>query len=122
MATALDSALERADRAVLIGTDCPGYHGAYLSAALDALTDHDAVLGPAADGGYVLIGLRRPAAALFAGMPWGTDAVLAGTRSALASLGWSWVELPTLSDLDRPEDLAQVPDLLAGLGLLTHSE
>ena len=84
---------------------------AYLTAAFDALEEHDAVLGPAADGGYVLIGLRRPAPELFAGIPWGTDAVLAGTRAALDRLGWTWAELPTLHDLDRPEDLADCPDL-----------
>lgn len=109
MSLALTEALKRTHGAVLIGSDCPGYHADYLSAALAALTDHDAVLGPAADGGYVLIGLRRPAPSLFTGIPWGTDAVLEQTRAALTCLGWTWAELPTLSDLDRPEDLAQLP-------------
>jgi len=114
MSLAMTEALQRTHGAVLIGSDCPGYHVEYLSAALAALQDHDAVLGPAADGGYVLIGLRRPAPSLFTGIPWGTDAVLEQTRAALRHLGWTWAELPTLSDLDRPEDLAQLPaELLA---------
>jgi uncharacterized protein len=115
MAGALTRALQGADRAVLIGSDCPGYHAGYLSAALDALIHHDAVLGPAADGGYVLIGLRRYAPGLFAKMTWGTGRVLAQTRAVLDRLSWTWAELPTLTDLDRPEDLAQFPALMAGL-------
>jgi uncharacterized protein len=112
MLSALAEALAAADRAILIGSDCPDYTSAYLSAAFAALDDHDAVLGPAADGGYVLIGLRRPATALFAGMPWGTASVLDRTRAALIRLGWSWHELPTRRDLDRPEDLLDAPHLL----------
>lgn len=122
MAAALARALQRTDRAVLIGSDCPGYHSGYLKAALGALTDHDAVLGPAADGGYVLIGLSRYAPQLFAKMPWGTGKVLAQTRAALERLGWSWAELPTLTDLDRPEDLAQVPAFMASLTPQAHPE
>ncbi len=61
MSAALAEALAATDRAILIGSDCPDYTPAYLSAAFAALADRDAVLGPAADGGYVLIGLRRPA-------------------------------------------------------------
>lgn len=111
MAQALGEALAGSERVVLIGSDCPGYHATYLTAAFAALGGQDAVLGPAADGGYVLIGLRRPASDLFAGIPWGTDAVLAGTRAVLARLGWTWAELPYLQDIDRPEDLAACPDL-----------
>ena len=106
ISAALTEALAATDRAVLIGSDCPDYTPAYLSAALAALDDHDAVLGPAADGGYVLIGLRRPAPALFTGISWSTPTVLAETRAALRQLGLTWAELPTLHDLDCPEDLA----------------
>lgn len=118
MAQALGETLARCDRVVLIGSDCPGYHPTYLSAAFAALGGQDAVLGPAADGGYVLIGLRRPAPELFADIPWGTDAVLAGTRTALDRLGWTWAELPTLQDIDRPADLAACPGLVGS----THSD
>lgn len=108
MAAALAEALAATDRAVLIGSDCPDYDAAYLRAAFAALDDHDAVLGPAADGGYVLIGLRRPAPALFADIHWSSAAVLAETRAALGRIGLAWTELPTLRDLDQPEDLADV--------------
>lgn len=107
---ALTDALRTADFAVLIGTDCPGMDCNYLQQACAALAGgRDAVLGPAEDGGYVLIGVRRPEPALFAGVEWGSDQVLAQTRTRIAALGWKLFELPTLWDLDRPEDLAR-PD------------
>ena len=69
------------------------------------------VLGPAADGGYYLVGLRRSAWAgaadeLFHDVPWGTDRVLAATREKIAIRGLQTVFLETLADIDRPEDLA----------------
>jgi uncharacterized protein len=108
MATALAEALAATDRAVLIGSDCPDYGPDYLNAAFAALDDHDAVLGPAADGGYVLIGLRRPAPEIFAGIHWSSPSVLEATRTALQRTGLTWAELPTRCDLDWPEDLAEL--------------
>lgn len=91
---------------LLVGTDCPEMDAGMLGAACIALeAGHPAVLGPAEDGGYVLLGLRRPAPALFRDMEWGTERVLDRTRQVLAGLGWDWRELPPLWDLDRPEDL-----------------
>jgi rSAM/selenodomain-associated transferase 1 len=96
--------------ALLIGTDCPALSAQDLCAAAAALNaDHDAVLGPAADGGYYLIGLRRPQPALFHAMPWGTDAVLALTRTRLHAVGLCWHELPLHHDIDTPDDLVHLP-------------
>ena len=64
------------------------------------------VLGPALDGGYVLIGARRIDAEVFREIPWGTDLVYARTVERLQELGWEWAALPALQDIDRPEDLA----------------
>jgi rSAM/selenodomain-associated transferase 1 len=108
MHQALDSVLTAADRAVLIGSDCPGYNARYLGQAFARLQDHDAVLGPAADGGYVLIGLRRPAPGLFEGVDWGTHRVLEQTRARMRRLGLGWAELTTLHDLDTAEDLRRL--------------
>ena len=68
----------------------------------------DAVLAPAEDGGYPLIGLARMSATIFDDIAWGTDLVLAQTRRRLLALGWRWRELRTLWDVDRPEDLARL--------------
>ena len=107
MSGALRAALEGSSRAVLIGTDCADLTSADLLEALSQLGGGaDAVLGPVADGGYWLIGLRRWHASLFEGIPWGGGEVLARTRGALGRLGWCWHELPERHDVDRPEDLA----------------
>ncbi len=100
--------------ALLIGSDCPGFDRAYLSAAFAALSGEDAVLGPALDGGYVLIGVHRCHPRLFADIPWSTDAVLEITRERLREIRWRWHELAPLRDIDRPEDLAHYPDLHRG--------
>jgi len=90
---------------ILVGSDCPGIDADYLGRAAAALQSLDVVLGPAMDGGYVLIGARSVPAALFRGMPWGTGEVYAQTLAALRRSGLDWTELPPLTDIDRPEDL-----------------
>ena len=80
-----------------------------LRAADAALTQHDAVFVPAADGGYALVGLTRPAPSLFTAMPWSTSNVMALTRERLAAAGARHAELPTLHDIDQPADLAHLP-------------
>ena len=96
---------------LVIGTDCPALTAAHLRDAAARLAGHDAVLLPAEDGGYVLIGANRPAPELFADVAWGTEQVMAQTRRRLAALGWRWSEPVTLWDVDRPEDLARLDAL-----------
>ncbi len=108
MASALETALRDSDFVLLVGSDCPVLDGDYLLSAAELLDKGaDAVVGPAEDGGYVLIGLRRFDARLFDDIPWGSDRVMQITRRRLQSLGWCWEELPPLWDLDRPEDLVR---------------
>lgn len=92
-------------RVVLVGTDIPGLSSTILENALDHLHHSDLVLGPARDGGYYLIGLRKPCAQLFEGVPWGTATVLEATVRTARRLAFSVVLLKPLQDLDRPEDL-----------------
>ncbi len=98
-------------RVLLIGSDLPELAAADLLAALEALDDSPVVLGPAADGGYWLIGLGGSWPRLFAGLEgpigWGGSAVLAQTEAALAGCGLAWSLLPQRADLDRPADLAR---------------
>lgn len=116
MFDAASDALGRGSSAILVGTDCPALNRAYLQQALLALEGRDAALGPAEDGGYVLLGLKRAAHALFRDIPWGGDRVAEITRKRMAALGWTWVELPILWDLDRPEDLRRLAVLLRNRG------
>jgi rSAM/selenodomain-associated transferase 1 len=93
---------------LLLGTDCPPLTPAHLARASQALhAGHDAAFLPAEDGGYVLVGLRRPQPALFADMPWGSETVMARTRERAACLGLHVWEGQTLWDVDRPEDVAR---------------
>ena len=95
--------------ALVIGSDCPALTPQHLrSAATHLRNGIDAVLIPADDGGYVLIGMRRPVPALFAGMTWSTDSVATETRRRLARLALSWREPARLWDVDRPEDVARL--------------
>ncbi len=106
MASAFRSAFAAgADRVVTIGTDCPGVDAAYLEAAFQRLASCDLVLGPASDGGYTLIGLRRSIAELFTGVDWGTDAVFRQTMAIAHALNLSIHCLEPLTDVDRPDDL-----------------
>ncbi len=94
---------------LVIGTDCPALTSGHLADAAAVLrAGCDAVVIPAEDGGYVLIGVRRPEPAVFAGITWSTDTVMTETRRRLTRLGLTWRELETLWDVDRPEDLVRM--------------
>ena len=69
------------------------------------------VIGPAEDGGYVLIGMRQPQAALFADISWGSERVLAETLARAKSLHLNYHLLPTLWDVDTPADLPRLQTL-----------
>lgn len=100
------AASERARRVVLIGSDLPQLERADLASAFAALDHREAVLGPACDGGYWLIGLRRPDPALMEGIAWGSAGVLEQTLAALARRGLEPALLAWRPDLDREADLA----------------
>ena len=94
---------------LLIGTDCPALTPDHLRACAACLRDgDDAVFLPTEDGGYFLVGLRAPQAALFDAMPWSTDRVMPETRRRLAYAGLRWREPATLWDIDTPDDLARL--------------
>jgi uncharacterized protein len=103
-----EAALAATGPVLIVGTDCPALNADRLHLAAATLRHYDVVVIPAEDGGYVLIGLRQPQAALFAGIAWSTAAVLDETRQRLRTLALSWRELPMLWDVDRPEDLKRM--------------
>jgi glycosyltransferase A (GT-A) superfamily protein (DUF2064 family) len=112
MHRALVQALRRHRAAIVIGSDCPALRPAHLQRAARWLAGGcDVVLGPAEDGGYVLIGTTRVATWLFAGIRWGGSEVYGTTVDRLQAAAWRWRALPLLWDLDRPEDLARLRSL-----------
>ncbi len=96
-----------AKRVVVLGTDCPGLDASHLSRAFDQLTHRDVVIGPATDGGYYLLGMRRPLPTLFDNIAWGTQTVRRQTLERAAEAGVTVGQLPPLSDVDHAEDLVQ---------------
>lgn len=106
MYRAAQAELSQALNVLIIGTDCPVLCPEYLAAASKLLAQRcEAVIGPAEDGGYVLLGLNQLHPLLFNDVPWGSSQVANITRSRMRQLGWHWGELETLWDLDRPSDL-----------------
>jgi rSAM/selenodomain-associated transferase 1 len=97
----LESGMEKV---VLIGTDCPSLEGTHLVQAFEALEHSELVLGPARDGGYYLIGMKRRADFLFEGITWSSELVLSQTLTLAAEQGLRSSLLPILEDIDSPED------------------
>ena len=107
LAACLEELLERgADKVAIVAADTPHLPLTAYEAGLALLDEVDVTLGPALDGGYYLIGARRPAPELFAGVPMGTGAVLEATLERARHAGLRVRLLPPARDLDRVEDLA----------------
>ena len=92
------------EKVVLIGTDCPTLQSQHLNQAFEALTHSDLVLGPATDGGYYLIGMKRKADYLFEGISWSSAEVLSQTLAVASANGLDFTLLDELSDIDTQED------------------
>lgn len=117
MSDALHKTLADHRRAVLIGSDCPDLPYTLLQEAFEALTTHQAVVGPAGDGGYYLIGFTPEGftEAAFTGMEWGGPNVFEATMDALATSGTNVHVLPVWNDVDDYDDLRALYDRHRGL-------
>jgi rSAM/selenodomain-associated transferase 1 len=102
---------------VLIGSDLPVFPREFLERAFEALENGaaDVVLGPNRDGGYYSIGMRRPVPAVFERISWSSAGVLAATLEKIRSEGLKSSLLPPWFDIDTPEDLLYLRDMLARL-------
>lgn len=109
----LRRALRRHRAAIAIGADSPDLPARFLAAARDRLTAADAVLGPCADGGFYLLGLRACPPGLLAGLPWSRSDTAARTSARLRARGLRVASLGTWEDVDRPEDLDRLAQRLA---------
>jgi rSAM/selenodomain-associated transferase 1 len=94
---------------ILIGTDCPALTAALLLKASEALQQHDCVLIPTFDGGYALLGFRNFHPLLFENIAWSTASVSRETQARIRTLSWTLEILPTLHDIDEPDDLQWLP-------------
>ena len=101
-----DAFASGARRAAVIGTDVPAIAREDVLDALESLDEHDVAIGPATDGGYYLLALKRPEPELLRDVPWSTPDVLTTTLDRAARLGLSVRVLRTLGDVDTVEDLA----------------
>ena len=112
LAHAFRKVFTKADRVIAIGSDCPVLEVEYLHEAIDALENKaEVVLGPAEDGGYVLIGMQHFYPELFKKIPWSTDKVLQVTQERIQSQKLSSVQLSTLWDVDVESDLIRLKEL-----------
>jgi len=111
MRQAFDTLFARGyQRVLIVGTDVPSLPLDHYRQALALLGSHDLVLGPAFDGGYYLIGLKRAAPELFSGIPWSTNQVLALTEKTAATLGLQTALLPAWRDVDTIDDVEALID------------
>ena len=101
---------ENDEYVLLIGTDCPSLTPKVLQQAKDELMAYNAVINPATDGGYVLLGLQSVDACLFENMPWSTSSVCTESLKRMQSLQWNVSLLSVLHDIDESEDLQWLPE------------
>ncbi len=92
------------DKLLIIGTDCPGLNAEILQQAFISLNQTDAVIGPAADGGYYLLGMKKRMPQLFENMEWSTFSVFSKTIEILEMNNYSFSLLPVLYDIDEAKD------------------
>jgi rSAM/selenodomain-associated transferase 1 len=106
-----------AERAVLVGSDLPDLPGEVFAEAFQALGDNDAVIGPARDGGYYLIGFRRDTflPGIFPAMAWGTDGVFRETLKRFDAANYRVSLLREWRDMDTADDLAGLRERARGL-------
>ena len=96
------------NRICIIGSDCFELTSDILLEAFAKLEEHDVVIGPAADGGYYLLGMKELQPNLFQGKSWSTDSVLQETLADIKQSGLSVALLPTLTDVDEEKDLPAI--------------
>lgn len=105
MLFAIGQSLKDCSKVIILGTDCPALTADHLRSACNKLDTTDYVFQPAEDGGYVMVGCRHYAPALFRNVPWGTTRVMHISRRRLNQGGYNYEELPVLWDVDEIADL-----------------
>lgn len=96
------------DRVILIGSDCLELSKGDIEGGFGALKDHDFVVGPALDGGYYLIGMKKFTPAIFEGKKWSTDSVYKDAIDQLIAMKLSFFTLRMLRDVDEIGDFTSL--------------
>ncbi|PHS70058.1 MAG: hypothetical protein COB22_08415 [Cycloclasticus sp.] len=104
MLLALQAGLTRAEKVVLIGSDCPVISVDYIQAAFDALDTSDVVFGPVEDGGYVLVACKHAGEQMFTNVEWSCAETLKQNITAIKKVGLKQDQLSTLWDIDTVND------------------
>lgn len=112
MQAAFKTAFSLANRVIIVGSDCYELTEGMLENAFNELKTHDAVIGPAEDGGYYLLGFSRPNDTVFQNKNWSTDSVFDATIQDLKYKNFSYSVLPVLKDVDEEKDLGELKRLL----------
>ena len=92
-------------KTIIVGTDIPDISSEVIQKAIGALNNSDVVIGPANDGGYYLLGMKKLYRSFFTGIEWSKHTVLKKTLEKINSLNLSYSMLPELIDIDSEEDL-----------------
>ena len=101
-------------KCVLIGSDIPEITAAHLQSGFDALESADVTLGPTEDGGYYLVGMKKPNKAVFEKQEYGTDSVYDNAVAAVKEAGLSFAPAMMCRDVDTPQDLMELKKRLCG--------
>ena len=96
---------KQAGKVIALGSDSPTLPGSYIMQAFESLDHHDVVLGPADDGGYYLIGIKKAREALFQDIDWSTNSVLKTTIRRVRKLGLNYSLLDSWYDVDALDSL-----------------
>ena len=105
MEYAFSSVLPKCHSAIVVGTDCPAINADYIASVFTALQNNDSIIGPAEDGGYVLLGLRKLQSQIFANISWGSSKVFEETLSRFMG---DVKKAPMLWDVDHVDDLIRL--------------
>lgn len=93
------------NQCVIIGSDCPYLEKEIIENAFNYLLNDDVVIGPADDGGYYLLGMKKLIPAIFKDKEWSTEKVLNQTIGDIKTLHLTYKILPVLSDVDEEKDV-----------------
>lgn len=114
MQSAFSEVLDNHEKCVIIGSDCGELVEADIEKAFAHLEEVDVVIGPAKDGGYYLLGMKRSHQEIFDNMPWSSEFLLEKTQAACKQKGLSYLLLEEKSDVDYYDDWLQVKERIRG--------